>query len=277
MSEPVSPKTLDEMLNYYRARANEYDEWFYRRGRYDRGPETNARWFAEADEVFAALDTLHIEDEVLELAPGTGIWTERLLRTASSITAVDASPEMIAINRARVASDRVSYLQADLFTWHPTRTYDAVCFCFWISHVPTERLDTFLSTVAAALRPGGKIFFVDERRESTATAIDHRLPGEDEQVMTRRLNDGREFQIVKNFYEPVPLAARFAAVGLDVTVPETATYFIYATAISPPATASERESESHSSVTTGQDQTGRRVLPTRHHLLRLSPSPQAGP
>ncbi len=73
MSEPVSSQTLNEMVDYYRARANEYDEWFYRRGRYDRGPEANARWFAEVDEVFAALDALGIEGDVIELAPGTGI------------------------------------------------------------------------------------------------------------------------------------------------------------------------------------------------------------
>ena len=227
MTDPVSSKTLNDMKDYYRARANEYDEWFYRRGRYDRGLEGNARWFAEADEVFAALDALGVEGDVLELAAGTGIWTERLIRTARSITIVDASPEMMAINRARVASGRVSYVQADLFTWQPTRTYDAVCFCFWISHVPNERLDAFLNTVALASRQGGKVFFVDGRRELTSTAIDHQLPGAHTQLMTRKLNDGREFEIVKNFYEPAPLAARFAAAGLDVTVRETQTYFIY--------------------------------------------------
>ncbi len=45
--------------------------------------------------------------------------------------------------------------------------------------------------------------------------------------MTRRLNDGREFQIVKNFYEPGSLAQRCAAAGLDVDVRETATFFLY--------------------------------------------------
>lgn len=42
MSEIVSAQTLTEMVSYYRARAHEYDEWFYRRGRYDRGSEINA-------------------------------------------------------------------------------------------------------------------------------------------------------------------------------------------------------------------------------------------
>ena len=45
--------------------------------------------------------------------------------------------------------------------------------------------------------------------------------------MTRKLNDGRAFEIVKNFYEPVALAGRFALHGLNVTVKETATYFLF--------------------------------------------------
>ncbi len=47
------------------------------------------------------------------------------------------------------------------------------------------------------------------------------------QLMTRKLNDGRAFEIVKNFYDPAALAGRFARHGLDVTVRETATFFLY--------------------------------------------------
>ena len=227
MSQEVPARVLDEMMTYYRERANEYDEWFYRRGRYDRGSQSNALWFAEADEVFNALARFQMQGELLEIAPGTGIWTERLLKTASTVTAIDASTEMIAINRARINSDRVEYTLADLFTWRPSRMYDGIFFGFWLSHVPLERLDPFLDMLAAALRPGGQIFFVDGRREPTSTASNHQLPTEGAQLMIRKLNDGRAFEIVKNFYDPVALVGRFAQHGLDVTVQETATFFLY--------------------------------------------------
>lgn len=227
MTDTVSPQVLQEQIAYYQKRANEYDEWFYRKGRFDRGQESNARWLAEVDEVFAALDALQITGDVLELAPGTGIWTKRLAHTAKNITAVDASLEMIEINRARVNSKHIIYEQADLFTWQPERTYDAVIFCFWISHVPLELLDDFLTRVSSMLKPGGKLFFVDGRREPTSTALNHILPAEGNQTMTRKLNDGQAFTIVKNFYDPTELADRCTRAGLTVTVQETATYFLF--------------------------------------------------
>ncbi|MDX1388339.1 MAG: class I SAM-dependent methyltransferase, partial [Acidobacteriota bacterium] len=92
-------RLLRQQIDYYRARAAEYDEWFLRRGRYDHGPELNRTWFDEVDEVRAWLDGIEIGGAVLEIACGTGNWTERLAPRATRLTALDASPEMIAINR----------------------------------------------------------------------------------------------------------------------------------------------------------------------------------
>lgn len=227
MSNAVQSPVLADMLSYYRARAGEYDQWFYRHGRYDRGVENNARWFAEVAEVHRALAAANLSGDVLELACGTGIWTEQLLKTARTMAAVDGSPEMIEINRARVGDGRVRYILADLFEWRPDRQYDAVFMGFWLSHVPADRMDRFLRGVAEALRPGGKVFFVDSRREVTSTAADHRLPEHETEVLTRRLNDGREFQIVKVFWEPQELARRFGETWIEMGVRETSTYFLY--------------------------------------------------
>lgn len=227
MNAPVPAPILDEMVDYYRARAPEYDEWWQRQGRYDRGPEANARWFTEIQEVLTNFDAYSFTGDVLELAPGTGNWTQQLLRTANTVTAVDASPEMVAINRARVQSDRVTYILADLFAWQPDRQYDGICFGFWLSHVPLERMAQFWQTVALALRPGGKLFFLDNQREVTTTSVDQHLPATDSQLMTRKLNDGRTFQIVKNYFEPAVLTAQCQAAGLNVNIKTTTTYFLY--------------------------------------------------
>ena len=64
-------------------------------------------------------------------------------------------------------------------------------------------------------------------REATATSPDQRPPDQGEQVTTRRRNDGRTFQIVKNFFPPDELAACFQRAGLAVEVMTTAGYFLY--------------------------------------------------
>lgn len=235
---PPDRRVLDEQIDYYRARADEYDHWFFRQGRYDRGADLTGAWFREVDEVRAALAGVPLDGaRVLELAPGTGLWTELLVARAASVRAVDASDEMVARCRERLGphTHRVTFQIADLFDWEPTERFDAVVFCFWISHVPDARLDRFLATVARAVRPGGSVFFLDARREQASTAGDHVLPADGDETMTRRLDDGREFTIVKNFHPADRLVARCAAAGLDVRVHETATFFQYGVGVAAPS------------------------------------------
>jgi demethylmenaquinone methyltransferase/2-methoxy-6-polyprenyl-1,4-benzoquinol methylase len=219
---------LDEQRAYYRARAREYDQWWERTGRFDRGREANARWFEEAASLRRALDRFQATGEVLELACGTGIWTEPLARRGARVTAVDASAEMIEINRARVGAGGVEYVQADLFEWTPPgRAFDVCFFGFWLSHVPETRFESFWETVRTALRPAGRVFFLDSDRTDRSTATDHVLPAADQETMVRRLNDGRQFRIVKRFYAPDRLRRRLAEVGWDVDVRSTGEFFIY--------------------------------------------------
>jgi demethylmenaquinone methyltransferase/2-methoxy-6-polyprenyl-1,4-benzoquinol methylase len=225
---------LAAQQEYYRARAPEYDEWWERRGRYDHGPEANGRWFREQDEVYAALADLQLTGDLLELACGTGNWTTVLAATAERLTAVDGSAEMLELNRGRVNSERVDYVQADLFQWQPEREYDAVVAAFWLSHVPPERLDGFLAAVRRALRPGGCFFFVDSQRDPLTTTADQPLPEEEQAWLTRRLNDGREFRIVKRFYDPADLRECLQAHGLRAEVRETESFFLYGWALATP-------------------------------------------
>jgi ubiquinone/menaquinone biosynthesis C-methylase UbiE len=219
---------LNEQVDYYRARAGEYDQWWLREGRFDRGAEANARWFAECSALEQVLERFEPNGHVLELACGTGLWTRHLVKHAASLTAVDASSEVLAINRARVDDPRVQYLEADLFEWEPPpASYDTCVFGFWLSHVPADRFASFWSTVRAALRPHGRVLFIDSARTDRSTAADHILPAEDEQTMTRRLDDGREFQIVKRFYDPTQLEDELDELGWQVDVGSTGEFFIY--------------------------------------------------
>jgi demethylmenaquinone methyltransferase/2-methoxy-6-polyprenyl-1,4-benzoquinol methylase len=139
---------------------------------------------------------------------------------------MDASPEALAICRKRVRSENVDYRIADIFSWTPTSTFDVFFFSFWLSHIPPERFDPFWKLVRAALRPGGQAFFIDSLMEPTWVAKDHGAPDQ-LGVVRRKLNDGREFDIVKIFYEPAELERRFVENGWLGWVRSTGRVFLY--------------------------------------------------
>ncbi|MCY3778777.1 MAG: class I SAM-dependent methyltransferase [Chloroflexi bacterium] len=218
---------LQHQIEYYRARAPEYDEWFYRLGRYDRGEAHTRQWEGEAWQVRDHLHSQSGFEHILEMAPGTGIWTSELISLGERVTALDASPEMIAINRAKLGSDRVDYHLTDLFEWRPQRRYDMVFFGFWLSHVPSTKLTPFLDTVHAALKPGGRLFIVDslEPDLSSSRTRTENLNGH---LQQRVLKDGRRYEIVKIYYEPARLSETLRHHGFDIEVQATESFFLYA-------------------------------------------------
>jgi SAM-dependent methyltransferase len=224
---------LEQQLEYYRARAGEYDDWWLRTGRYDRGDEANAAWFAEVATLEAALERFGARGDVLELACGTGLWTRHLVAYADHVTAVDGAPEVLELNRIRTEAlgASVTYLEADLFSWEPPRhAFDVCMFGFWLSHVPAERFAEFWTMVSAALRPAGRVLLIDSQRAPRSKARDHTMPAEDSSLEQRRLDDGREFEIVKRYYEPAALRAQLAELGWECELRTTGEFFIYGVA-----------------------------------------------
>ncbi len=134
----MTEKTLQEQIAYYKARAKEYDEWFYRIGRYNRGLQINQRWFDEVAALKNVVQQVGTVDSVLELACGTGIWTQELVKIGKQITAIDASQEMIEINRKKLNNaPNIEYRQLDLFSWQPDKQLQSsFLFFLAISHSP---------------------------------------------------------------------------------------------------------------------------------------------
>ena len=232
MTVPVPTDTaiLAEQVAYYRRRAGEYDEWWFRTGRYDRGEALNAAWKADAQVVESTLCRwldARRPARALELACGTGLFTRWLAPRVVELTALDASPEVQSINRERVAAANVRYELADLFAWTPERRFDLVFMSFWLSHVPPDRFDALWSSVRAALAPGGCAYVIDSGWDTTSTAKNHVRPDRETGIAQRRLNDGSEYRIVKVFYEPEELAGKLASLGFESGVVHTPRYFIH--------------------------------------------------
>ncbi|HEV8190796.1 MAG TPA: methyltransferase domain-containing protein [Ktedonobacterales bacterium] len=212
-------RVLQEQMRYYQGRAAEYDATVLSED------DDDAAWYPLAQELRAwpphIMGRLAPCEQALELACGTGIWTRCILQVAQRILAVDASPEMLALNRAKVADARVRYQLADLFTWEAEAPVDLAFAALWFSHVPSERLPPMLSMLRRAVRPGGQLCIIDEPDTSPVRP----RAAEDPDLELRELRDGRQFQIVKIYRSPQRLAALCSDAGFTQVTAIPGTYF----------------------------------------------------
>jgi SAM-dependent methyltransferase len=228
---PSEPERADEMLAYYEARASEYDDWYLRRGRYERGPIHDAAWAAELDVAGAWLDELPLSGRIVEIAAGTGWWSP-LLAAKGELWAYDGAPGPLDRARDRLLAHG---LRAHLHVrdaWAPPEGPPADgLFCgFWLSHVERDRLHAFLELVHRWLRPGGRFAFIDSLPDDASGAVDHRAPDGD--LAIRRLADGREFRVIKVYRTPDELRDALTAAGFgDPAVRTTGRFFVLGSAM----------------------------------------------
>ena len=209
---------LDQQREYYAARAPEYDDWWWRRGRYALDPERERRWLADVAEAEARLRAFAPGGDVLELAAGTGLWTRKLVALARRVVAVDANAETLALN-----TPAAELVQADVFAWRPTERFDVCFFSFWLSHVPAERFDGFWSLVRSALKPDGRVFLIDSASGDKA----HTGTDQEGELETRTVSDGRAFRIVKRRWDPDELAERVRpGFELDLAVTANGSFLV---------------------------------------------------
>jgi SAM-dependent methyltransferase len=217
--------TGQEMVAYYEARAGEYDDWYLRRGRYERGPIHDAAWNAELDAAGRWLDALPIHGEIVELAAGTGWWSP-LLASKGELSLYDAAAAPLERARERLLAHglRAHIHLRDAWA-EPDRAVDAVVLGFWLSHVARERTMPFLELVRRWLKPGGTLAIIDSLPDPQSGAADHPEVTGDRAI--RRLDDGREFNIVKVYRDAAELEQSLQAAGFGgVSVETTGRFFI---------------------------------------------------
>jgi demethylmenaquinone methyltransferase/2-methoxy-6-polyprenyl-1,4-benzoquinol methylase len=219
----------DDMVAYYEARAPEYDDWYLRRGRYERGAIHDTAWATELDAAARWLDSLDWHGRIAELAAGTGWWSP-LLAARGELSIYDAASAPLDLARERLVAHRLRAHIHVRDAWaEPVQAVDGLFTGFWLSHVERDRLGDFLALARRWLRPGGRFAFIDSLSDPMSGATDHPTPAADRSV--RRLDDGREFTITKVFHQPTDLAATLAGAGFtDVSVTTTGRFFLMGTA-----------------------------------------------
>jgi demethylmenaquinone methyltransferase/2-methoxy-6-polyprenyl-1,4-benzoquinol methylase len=224
--EPTDdPGHASEMLAYYEARALEYDDWYLRRGRYSRGPIHDAAWNAELDGAGSWLDGLPIHGQIVELAAGTGWWSP-LLASKGELWLYDAAEAPLDRARDRLLAHRLRAHIHVRDAWaEPDRQVDALVCNFWLSHVLWDRTVEFLELARRWLKPGGVLAFIDSLADPQSGAADNPPPVGD--LAVRRLDDGREFTIVKVHRTPGELESALREAGFDAPhVTTTGRFFV---------------------------------------------------
>jgi ubiquinone/menaquinone biosynthesis C-methylase UbiE len=194
------------MKQYYAARAPEYDRVY---ARPERQPDLRAieHWLPGV-----------LQDRVvLEVACGTGYWTQFLAPQSRRLLAIDASTEVLRIARSRVDDENVHFVLGDAYALPvPVRSFEGAFAGFWFSHVPKARIGEFLHGLHQALVPGAKVVLLDNRFvESSSTA----LAGQDAEGNTyqlRTLDDGSTHRVLKNFPSTAELHEAVEAVASEV-------------------------------------------------------------
>jgi 2-polyprenyl-3-methyl-5-hydroxy-6-metoxy-1,4-benzoquinol methylase len=199
----MTDSVLTDQVEYYRRRAGEYDATAY--GNLAVARPRIARLVAQ----------MRPTGTVLEIACGTGLWTEALAEWADTLTAIDAAAEAVAIARDRVGTGGVSFEVADVFSWNPAARFDVIFFSAWLSHVPTDRFAEFWQLLGNLLAEHGRVLFIDEHVDERGKEA---YVADQNEVVERRLGDGSTFRIIKNFIDPEELELRLRRLGWDCTI-----------------------------------------------------------
>ena len=194
------------MQEYYAARAQEYDKVYLK-------PERQADLRAMEQ----WLPPIFAGASVLEVACGTGYWTQFLAPVAAHILGVDAAQETMDIAKTRVPPGKVEFLVGDAYALPRTEPkFDAGFAGFWYSHVPKSRVREFLVNFNAALRPGATVVLIDNRFiEGSSSPISER-DAEGNTYQARPLNDGTTHRVLKNFPSEAELRAAVKGIGSNV-------------------------------------------------------------
>jgi ubiquinone/menaquinone biosynthesis C-methylase UbiE len=195
-----------ELVDYYRRRALEYEAIYAK-------PER------QPDLLFLRqyLPQRFLGKKVLEIACGTGYWTQLVARSAASIVAVDAAEEPLRLAMSKdYGGANVRFEIADAYALdEKLGRFDGALAAFWWSHVPLHLIDTFLKSFHAPLVPGARVLLLDNQYvEGSSTPLAGR-DAEGNTYQLRRLADGSENRVLKNFPAEAELRAALAPHAAD--------------------------------------------------------------
>jgi SAM-dependent methyltransferase len=205
------------MQSYYAARASEYDSIYLK-------PERQAdlraieRW----------LPPIFDGANVLEVACGTGYWTQFIAPRAAHVLAVDSAPETMALAEGRVPDGKVDFVVGDAYALPEVDAkLDGAFAGFWFSHVPKERRREFMLGLNSRLRPGATVVLLDNRYVEGSSSPVSEQDNHGNTFQVRELKDGTTHRVLKNFPSEAELRSALEGLGHGASVTNWEFYWAF--------------------------------------------------
>ena len=207
----------DNLIGYYARRALEYEKIYQK-------PERQQ----DIPRIIDYLRTELSELNVLEIACGTGYWTQYIAQSARSILATDINKEVLEL------AERKDYLRknvrveiADIYKLDNIKdNFDAGCGCFIWSHIPTQRLAEFLRVAHQKIRQNGKVVFIDNLYAPGSSTPIGKQDNEGNTYQVRKLADGTEHMVLKNFPDEDFIRKQLGKIAKDVKFQKLQYYWL---------------------------------------------------
>ncbi|WP_317897325.1 class I SAM-dependent methyltransferase [Aurantibacillus circumpalustris] len=179
----------NDLIEYYKERAKEYESIYLK-------PERQN----DLKTVTKLLQNIFANKTLIEIACGTGYWTESIAKTAKAMIAIDINKAVLEIaEQKHYPYNNVSFKIENLYNITNSQRYDNLFGGFIWSHIKLEELDVFLKTVNSSVVPGATVVFMDNNFvEGSSTPIKNT----DEfgnTFQTRKLKDESTHVVLKNF------------------------------------------------------------------------------
>lgn len=192
-----------DLKQYYRLRAPEYEQIYFREI-----PERRRELTEEGDRLRELVRGCH----VLDLPCGTGYWTEIMAESALSIVAADLSVEMLKEAAAKRYQRPVDFVACDLSSPpFEAGAFDFLAVGFWLSHHPHQDYLPYFKLLRSIVKSDGRIWMIDNNPPAEGTV--QQSAGTDSNgnnYKIRRLLDGKEFRILKNYFDKPQLLSLFS-------------------------------------------------------------------
>lgn len=210
------PTTAASLEKYYSKRAPEYEQVYEK-------PERQA----ELEWLRQRLPALFRGRTVLEVACGTGFWTQFIAVHARAVYACDINEPVLEIARDKGLPARVHFFRADAVSLDGVPAGCNAAFAgFWWSHVKKDGIARFVANLAARLEPGSQVVILDNRfHEASSTPLSRR-DAQGNTYQMRKLASGESFEVLKNFPTPAELTEAVRPVAREARLEALQYYWL---------------------------------------------------